>query len=506
MMTCGIDENEEHVWWRGIAALMLTGFFIRAAVAFISDNTYHPDEIFQILEQAHRAVFGYGFVPWEYRYGTRSWVTPGFIAGILTLCKWMNLDSPRIYIMAVKMVLCGFSVSLIFFSYIIGRTIASEKSGRMAAFFTCFWYELIYFAHKPLTTILATYMFIGAFACVISYRKRCFPVFCGMLAGLCIVIRIQFLPVVGCLGLYMIYRWKMINTVTAISTWLLIIFLAGMLDSVTWGSPFISFYRNVQINSFNNVSNLFGVKPFYWYIQALSASSAGLFPLVLLWGIVKLRHVWQLMVCIFIILIVHSLIGHKEYRFVYTVIPLFLITAAIVMQEAIKEKVPVKRRHRFYSLLFTTYLLLSLSGMFHRLPFQRMVYEYPLLYKNPTLTAYKILYQAKNLAGVLDFSGGWGESGGYYYLHRDVPIYYKYHVRKDLVDMAAIHEYVTHIVWPAPGSSFERFKAIASIDMIEIQEQEGAPTIKKNPLYSTNIEHRGIDGVLIIPGPEKPKP
>ena len=71
-----------HLWCWFFPVLAL-GFAARVAVAIISDVPLHYDEVMQYLEQAHRLVFGYGIVPWEYREGTRSWIVPGFIAGIL---------------------------------------------------------------------------------------------------------------------------------------------------------------------------------------------------------------------------------------------------------------------------------------------------------------------------------------------------------------------------------------------------------------------------------------
>src|SRR5207248_3916311 len=35
------------------------------------------DEIFQATEPAHRLVFGYGIVAWEFQLGMRSWILPG---------------------------------------------------------------------------------------------------------------------------------------------------------------------------------------------------------------------------------------------------------------------------------------------------------------------------------------------------------------------------------------------------------------------------------------------
>ena len=55
---------------------------LRLYFAFASPNLAHPDEIFQNQEQAHRLVYGYGIVPWEFREGVRSWILPGLLAAV----------------------------------------------------------------------------------------------------------------------------------------------------------------------------------------------------------------------------------------------------------------------------------------------------------------------------------------------------------------------------------------------------------------------------------------
>jgi hypothetical protein len=113
----------------GILAMLVLGLFVRIVVACSADHVHHADEIFQSFEQAHRAVFGYGIVPWEYRFGTRSWLTPGLVAGVLQVCRMLGLTDPGSYTLAVKLVLCGLSASLILSSYAIGRRLGSQRAG-----------------------------------------------------------------------------------------------------------------------------------------------------------------------------------------------------------------------------------------------------------------------------------------------------------------------------------------------------------------------------------------
>src|SRR5207248_6266932 len=55
------------------------------------------DEIFQATEPAHRLVFGYGIVAWEFQLGMRSWILPGTIAGLMQLSRLIG-DGPAYYL------------------------------------------------------------------------------------------------------------------------------------------------------------------------------------------------------------------------------------------------------------------------------------------------------------------------------------------------------------------------------------------------------------------------
>src|SRR5262249_20954686 len=60
------------------------GAAIRLWLSVNDDGIYWPDEIYQSLEPAHRLVFGYGLVAWEFVQGARSWLLAGALAAGLT--------------------------------------------------------------------------------------------------------------------------------------------------------------------------------------------------------------------------------------------------------------------------------------------------------------------------------------------------------------------------------------------------------------------------------------
>src|SRR4051812_12748598 len=61
----------------GLWVALGAGAALRIWLAWHDDGIYWPDEIYQSLEPAHRLVFGYGIVAWEFVEGARNWALPG---------------------------------------------------------------------------------------------------------------------------------------------------------------------------------------------------------------------------------------------------------------------------------------------------------------------------------------------------------------------------------------------------------------------------------------------
>jgi hypothetical protein len=129
--------------WQGVHTLAIAAVALRVAVACWFEQFDHPDALFQYLEQAHRLVYGYGFVPWEYRFGIRNWLLPGALAGLLAFFRLLGLSQPTLYVPLLKSTFAIVSVSVVYAGYVTGRNVFGEQTGRLAAVFATFWYELI---------------------------------------------------------------------------------------------------------------------------------------------------------------------------------------------------------------------------------------------------------------------------------------------------------------------------------------------------------------------------
>ncbi|CAM6090733.1 unnamed protein product [Calypogeia fissa] len=88
-------EDERWVWRVCLAFRLLNAFLVR--------TYFNPDEHWQALEVAHRMVFGYGHLTWEWKRGIRSYVHPLIFAALYKLLALMGLDTPWIMARAPRL-------------------------------------------------------------------------------------------------------------------------------------------------------------------------------------------------------------------------------------------------------------------------------------------------------------------------------------------------------------------------------------------------------------------
>ncbi|MFH2034948.1 MAG: hypothetical protein ABIJ45_00980, partial [Candidatus Zixiibacteriota bacterium] len=110
-----------------------------------------------------------------------------------------------------------------------------------------------------------------------------------------------------------------------------------------------------------------------------------------------------------------------------------------------------------------------------------------IFYKRPQLEAYKYLHDIKNLQGVYDLSQKWFRSGAFYYLHRNVPIYF---FDRPPGNMA----YISHIITDFPIANAPEFQLEKSIGEVNIYGRKNKNfAYQKDPNYNYNFLQPGVD-------------
>jgi hypothetical protein len=301
-----------------VAAVLRVGLYL----AF--PGRVHADETFQYIEQGNRLLGQPGIVPWEFAMGVRSWVLPAIVAGVLWSARRLSGDP----LFAIQMVSVVFAfLSLV--GVVLGYRFGQAKGGRAAAIacacLNATTVELIYFAPHPLPdTIAAPLLFGGLYMADLPGKAPCRRRFAmaGLLFGCCLVLRVQIAPAIAVGMLWSAGRQIHSRLVPLILGAAVPLALSGLLDWATWGRPFQSIWLYFWVNSVYGASDLFGTSPWYHYLAfLLSRSTLFLLPLA---GLAMLggRRAPVLGLVALTILGTFSLVGHKEFRFLYPAFPL----------------------------------------------------------------------------------------------------------------------------------------------------------------------------------------
>ena len=443
-------QTSEGPLWRWFWPVLALAFCARAAIALSGDFILRPDETMQLLEPAHRLAFGNGVIYWEFFYGARSWLLPGLIAGLLKGFDAVGLGQPFWYVGGVKLALCGVSLAIPAGMYFFARRYFGETAARAALLTGAFWYELVGFAHKPLTEMVATAVLMCLLAlCLRSpangegglgkgsagrkteARDLRVAWLAAFLAVLAAATRVQYAPLaLALLGLCFVSAGNVGRAhLGVVAT---VLFLAvGAFDAATWDAGFFhSYLTNIRFNFALWETAAAGESPAHQYLWWLLLASTGGSALCVCAALRHPRRYGLLLLLIALVLIAHSVQPHKEYRYVFVLIPLWLLLGAAVLTQFAAS---LRRPTLAYACVGTVFTALSLAGILNALPRQEQVYQGPhqppetvvrfLRGQDPHFAAFRYLAQAPGVAAVWAPGRHYFSLPGYYHLHRRIPFY-----------------------------------------------------------------------------------
>ena len=332
---------------RPLPWLLLLAALLRVIAAF-QPGFHHPDAIYQYLEPAHRLLTGDGVVTWEWRVGMRSWLLPLLLAGPMALGEALGPAGP--WPVAMPRLAMGLaSLSIVWSAWTLGRR-RSPIAGLLAGFVAATWFECIYFGVQTLAEPVATAAFLPAAVLVTAERPtRRAAAAAGALLALAILMRPHYAP--SAAVLILVAWWPFARrprddsahrTARRTAHWtaligggLAVAAVSACVDLAAGAVPFGWIVENVRQNIVGGVAATYGVSPPLTYAKWL-------FQTWLVWSVpiaIGLRAGWRanpaLLIAACVTIGVHSLIGHKEYRFIYLAIVAIVILSAIGWGEMI---------------------------------------------------------------------------------------------------------------------------------------------------------------------------
>lgn len=374
--------------------------------------SYQADEIFQYLEQAHRLVFGYGVVPWEYRFGIRSWLFPVMLSAPMSLGQ-LWLPGTSAYLLLPKIGLIFISLFSVGAAYRLGRLL-SPRHALVAVVVTAFWPEFLLFSGQALTDSVTVPLFLLGASFVYGPRSYLRWVAAGFLLALAAVLRFQYAPAIALFGLLRCRNDPRLLVPLALGGSAAII---GSMSVDLWmgTEPFGWILHNLNQNIAEGRASTFGVEgPFFYLIEMIKAWNIAFIPIVALAWFGSRPYPALFSTAVFNILL-HSMIAHKEYRFILLSMAILVVLAALGSIEAgrrIGARRPGFRAGPAAIAAFATVCFVT------TLPPLKT-----LLHASPGLAAFNRLRTDSGLCGVALYDMRWIRSGGYSYLHQDVPLY-----------------------------------------------------------------------------------
>lgn len=300
------------------------------------------DEIWQYLEPAWHLVAGPWVQTWDYREGLRSWLIPELLAVPMGIGHALSPET-TLHLLLVRLTLAALSLVIVGAAVSLGLRL-SRLHGVLAGFVAATWFELVYFAPRALSEPIGLALLMGAISLLLARRapgQRQFAL-AGLLMGLCFVARIQYAPALLTLAIFTARKdWR--------GAWLPLIaggcaaLAVDAAANLAMGAvPFRWMLEAARVNILEGRAKAYGVMPITGYFTILAWNwHLALIPVLLLAWIGAKRYPALLWIAL-VHLAAHSLIAHKEYRFVLASSALLVILAAIGSADLLR-RVPRER-------------------------------------------------------------------------------------------------------------------------------------------------------------------
>ncbi|KAL4096336.1 hypothetical protein PRIC1_009696 [Phytophthora ramorum] len=147
------------VFWVSVAAFRLwNALFVR--------TSFNPDEYWQSTEVAHRLVFGYGYLTWEWQEDAqlRGFAHPALFAGLYKFLELLNLDSRWAVAYGPRLVQGLLSAMNDYFLYKLAGNYFDAKSAKWALLCQLFSWFVFYVMVRPFSNCVETLCTTAALA------------------------------------------------------------------------------------------------------------------------------------------------------------------------------------------------------------------------------------------------------------------------------------------------------------------------------------------------------
>ncbi|KAJ2503097.1 glycosylphosphatidylinositol anchor biosynthesis [Coemansia sp. RSA 1972] len=315
---------------------------LRLVNAMLVQTYIHPDETWQSLEVAHKLVFGYGFVTWEWRHGLRGFAHPMLFACVYKALQVLGLDDTRLITFAPYVLVAVIAASVDYATYYFSRRVAGTDVAQWTLFCSLVSCTMSSGVMRPLANSAETAFTAAAFVYwpwTRTPRTAQGSLFTALVfAALACIIR----PTSGiiwiCAIFVLLVRQPSLRRATrilalAIAIGVPAISLMLIIDRVGYGMWKFPPYAFYLFNVREGLGTWFGEShPLYHVVVSMPVLFTTMLPFVIhgVWVAGQRMQVTREPVYVAVgAIALFSLVGHMEYRFLYPLLPIGFMYAAV---------------------------------------------------------------------------------------------------------------------------------------------------------------------------------
>ncbi|OJV44398.1 MAG: hypothetical protein BGO29_13835 [Bacteroidales bacterium 36-12] len=334
-------------------------FIIIAAIylltAINSNGYHHPDEHYQIIEFAGlKGGWNTGAdLCWEYDAQIRPALQPMLALVVFKCLGVLGVTNPFGLALGLRVLTALFAVFCIFVF------IRNFKNKIEVKYHTAFVLLSFLLWFLPAINIRFSSETWAGFTLLLSVvllndvqkqNRRSVYFLAGLLWGLSFEFRFQMAIALFGLFLWLIFirKEKLKNLLLLLSGSFAAVFACTLLDSWFYGNWVFTPWNYFYSNLIEGVASHFGVAPWYYYLEQLINRPTPLIGMLLLSALLIMLFLDYkniVLWCIIPFLIIHSLIPHKELRFLFPVVnfvPLIVIQAFQKVNNRLENKTVVR--------------------------------------------------------------------------------------------------------------------------------------------------------------------
>ncbi len=467
-----------------LALGLLAGAALRLHLALTDDGLYWPDEVHQSLEPAHRLVWGYGLVAWEFVQGARSWALPGLVAALFQLARLLGLEEPWGYLHLTRGAFALMGAGSAAGAFLLARRLGARP---LAAAGGALLFALgsvpLYFAPRAMSENAAALPLVLGLALALPHRAGRAATLAGAaLLALATLLRLQCgLVCAGLLAVLLVRReWRRAAEAAAVLAAGVLAY--GLLDLLTWGSWFQSARVYLAFN-LQGGAEKWGTAPFGYYARVLWQSMPGVSGVAAALALLSARRAPALLALTLAFLLLHALQPHKELRFLLPALPLVAGAAGVGLEVLLA---------RVRAPALQAALALGVAAVAAHSAWRAPALTFGDIgqYEDsrPRVSAYddagsvnRLLARAgrePDLCGLKVEVAHLAWTGGYSYLHREVPLYPHYGPPRS----AGHFNYA--ITWPQAAAGAQVLESDGALVLVRLQR----PGCVADPRYSWRLD------------------